>query len=135
MLPRSRVTIAFYLLLVFASGMLVGVESHRLYATTSTARANNSPQNMSEFRRRYLEGMRTQVGASEAQVAQINNILEDTKKKVDELTAAEKPLHDKIQQEHIDQIKELLNPQQRIAYDNWRAARERAKREAQQQKK
>ena len=29
----------------------------------------------------------------------------------------------------------LLNPQQRIAYENWRAARERAKRLAQQNNK
>ena len=135
MLPRSRLTIALYLVLVFASGILVGVESHRLYATTSTARANNSPQNMSEFRRRYLDGMKTQVGVSDSQLAQINNILEDTKNKVNELAALEKPLHDRIQQEHIDQIKDLLNPQQKIAYDNWRAARERAKREAEAKSK
>jgi uncharacterized protein YnzC (UPF0291/DUF896 family) len=135
MLSRSRITIAFYLVLVFASGILVGVESHRLYATTSTARANNSPQNMSEFRRRYLDGMKTQVGVSDAQLAQINNILEDTKNKVNELAALEKPLHDRIQQEHIDQIKDLLTPQQKVAYDNWRAARERAKREAETKKK
>ncbi len=135
MLSRSRITIAFYLVLVFASGILVGVESHRLYATTSTARANNSPQNMSEFRRRYLDGMKTQVGVSDTQLAQINNILEDTRNKVNELAALEKPLHDRIQQEHIDQIKDLLTPQQKIAYDNWRAARERAKREAETKKK
>ena len=135
MLSRSRTTIALYLVLVFASGILVGVESHRLYATTSTARANNSPQNMSEFRRRYLDGMKTQVGVSDAQLAQINNILEDTKNKVNELAALEKPLHDRIQQEHIDQIKDLLTPQQKVAYDNWRAARERAKREAETKKK
>jgi hypothetical protein len=134
MIPRSRVTIALYLFLVFASGILVGVVSHRLYATTSTASANNSPQNFSEFRRQYLNGMRMQVGATESQIVEITKILDDTKKKVNELADAEKPLHDKIQQEHIDQIKELLNPQQRIAYDNWRAARERAKREAQQKK-
>src|ERR1700722_13878644 len=134
-MPRSRVSIALYLILVFASGVLVGVVSHRLDATTSIASANNSPQSMGELRRRYLEGMRKQVGASEAQIVEINKILEDTKKKVDELAASEKPLHDKIQQDHIDQIKDLLNPQQRIAYDNWRAARERAKLEAQQQKK
>ncbi len=135
MLSRSRVTIALYLVLVFASGILVGVESHRLYATTSTARANNSPQNMSEFRRRYLDGMKTQVGVSDTQLTQINNILEDTKNKVNELAALEKPLHDRIQQEHIDQIKDLLTPQQKVAYDNWRAARERAKREAEAKKK
>jgi uncharacterized protein YnzC (UPF0291/DUF896 family) len=135
MSARSRLTIALYLVLVFASGILVGVESHRLYATTATARAKNPPQNMSEFRRRYLDGMRTQVGVDQTQLAEINNILEDTKKKVDELSAAEKPLHDKIQQEHIEQIKQLLNPQQRIAYDDWRAARQRAQNEAQKAKK
>jgi uncharacterized protein YnzC (UPF0291/DUF896 family) len=134
MLSRSRVTIALYLILVFASGILVGIESHRLYATTSTARANTSPQSMSEFRKRYLEGMRTQVGATGEQIVEINNILEDTKKKVEELTAAEKPLHDKIQQEHIDQIKSLLSPEQRARYENWRAERERAKQAAQHQK-
>lgn len=132
MMPRSRLTIALYLVLVFASGILVGVVSHRLYATTSIASANNSPQTVNEFRRRYLEGMKKEVGASPAQLVEIGKILEDTKKKVDELAAAERPLHDKIQQEHIDQIKELLSPQQRIAYENWRAARERAKRLAQQ---
>lgn len=135
MMPRSRLTIALYLILVFASGILVGVVSHRLYATTSTASANNSPQTFTEFRRRYIEGMRTQVGASEAQLAEISKILDDTRKKVNELAAAEKPLHDKIQQDHIDEIKELLNPQQRIAYENWRAARERAKRQAEQNNK
>ena len=135
MLSRSRITIALYLVLVFASGILVGVESHRLYATTSTARANSSPQNMGEFRRRYLDGMKTQVGVSDTQLAQINNILEDTRNKVNELAALEKPLHDRIQQEHIDQIKDLLTPQQKIAYDNWRVARERAKREAEAKKK
>jgi hypothetical protein len=135
MFPRSRMMIAVYLVLVFASGILVGVESHRLYATTSTARANSSPQNMGEFRRRYLDGMKTQVGVSDTQLAQINNILDDTKKKVNELAELEKPLHDRIQQEHIDQIKDLLTPPQKIAYDNWRAARERAKREAEAKKK
>lgn len=134
-MPRSRLTIALYLVLVFASGILVGIESDRLYATTSTARANNSPQSMSEFRKRYLDGMRNQVGASGEQIVEINNILEDTKRKVEQLTATEKPLHDKIQQEHIDQIKALLTPEQRARYEDWRAARERAKLQAQQKPK
>lgn len=132
MSPRSRLTIAFYVVLVFASGILVGIESHRLYATTSTARANTTPQTMGEFRRRYLEGMRNQVGANAEQIVEINSILEDTKRKVEELTAAEKPLHDKIQQDHIDQIKALLTPDQRVRYEAWRAARAKAQREAQQ---
>jgi len=133
MMPRNRTSIALYLILVFGSGILVGVVANRLYAA-NTASAKNPPQSMSEFRRRYLAGMRDEVGANPSQMIEINKILEDTRNKVDELAAREKPLHDKIQQEHIDQIKELLNPQQKIAYDNWRAARERAKQQAQKTK-
>jgi hypothetical protein len=131
-MPRSRFSIALYLVLVFASGILVGIVSNRLYAT-STASANSSPRNMSEFRKRYLDGMRTRVGASEPQIAAITKQLDETKRKYDELAKQEQPLHDKIQQEHIDDIKALLTPQQVTAYDNWRAERARVKQ--QQQKK
>jgi hypothetical protein len=133
-MPRTRISIALYLVLVFASGILVGIVSFRLYST-NTASANNSPQSMSEFRKRYLDGMRTKVGVSEAQIVAITKTLDDTKRKYDELAAQEQPLHDKIQQAHIDEIKALLNDQQKIAYDNWRAERERAKQLAKQNKK
>src|SRR5580704_8131846 len=124
-MPRTRISIAIYLVLVFASGIMVGLVSYRLYAT-KTASANNSP-GMSEFRKRYLDGMRTKVGASEAQIVQITRELDATKQKFDALAAEEQPLHDRIQQEHIDNIKALLNDRQKLAYDNWRAERERAK--------
>lgn len=126
-MPRTRVSIALYLFLVFASGILVGIVSFRLYAT-NTASANNTPRSMSEFRKRYLDGMRTKVGASEGQIVEITRTLDETKRKFDALAAQEQPLHDKIQQEHVDAIKAILNDQQRIAYDNWRAERELAKR-------
>jgi hypothetical protein len=132
-MPRTRITIALYLVLVFASGILVGVVSNRLYAT-STASANSSPRNMSEFRKRYLDGMRTRVGASEAQIAAITKQLDETKQKYDDLAAMEQPLHDKVQEDHIQAIKGLLSPQQNIAYDNWRAERARAKAQQQQKK-
>jgi hypothetical protein len=90
---------------------------------------------MSEYRKRYLDGMRTKVGVSEAQIVAITRELDQTKRKFDALAAQEQPLHDKIQQDHIDEIKALLNDQQKIAYDNWRAERERAKQLANQNKK
>ena len=125
-MPRTRITIALYLVLVFASGILVGIVSNRLYAT-STASANTSPRSMSEFRKRYLDGMRSKVGASEQQIREITRTLDVTKQKYDELAAQEQPLHDKIQQEHIDEVKALLNEKQIVAYDNWREERARAK--------
>ena len=133
-MPRSRISIAFYLVLVFASGILVGVVSHRLYATTTASASTTAPANMSEFRKRYLDGMRNRVGANEDQIQRITKTLDETKQKYDDLAAQEQPLHDKIQADHIDQVKAILNPQQRIAYDEWRAERARAK-AAQQTKK
>jgi peptidoglycan hydrolase CwlO-like protein len=126
-MPRSRLSIAIYLVLVFASGILVGTVAHRLYATNTASANNSAPASMTEFRKRYLDGMRTKVGASEKQIAEITRTLDETKRKFDALAAQEQPLHDKIQQEHVDQVKALLNDQQRTAYDNWRAARERDK--------
>ena len=132
-MPRTRITIALYLFLVFASGITVGLVSYRLYAA-NTASANNSPRSMSEFRKRYLDGMRTKVGVSEAQIVAITKTLDDTKRKYDALAAQEQPLHDKIQQDHINEVEALLNDQQKVAYDNWRAERERAKQQAKQNK-
>src|SRR4051794_30819625 len=110
-MPRTRTTVVLYLVLVFASGILVGIVSHRLYATNVSASANNNPQSMSEFRVRYLAGMREKVHASEAQIVEITKTLDETKDKYDALAAMERPLHGKIQQEHVDQIKALLKPE------------------------
>jgi hypothetical protein len=72
---------------------------------------------------------------NETQIVAITKTLDETKRKFDALAADEKPLHDKIQQDHIDQIKALLTPQQVVAYDNWRAERERAKAQSDKVKK
>jgi hypothetical protein len=133
-MPRTRLSIALYLVLVFGSGILVGIVSNRLYAT-STASASTSPRSIPEFRKRYLTGMRTKVGASEAQISAITKQLDETQQKYDDLAKMEQPLHDKIQEDHIEAIKALLSPQQVVAYDNWRAERARAKAAQQPQKK
>ncbi|MDP9052928.1 MAG: hypothetical protein M3N93_01285 [Acidobacteriota bacterium] len=124
-MPRSRLSIALYLFLVFGSGILVGIVSDRWYATNTASVNNTAPGTMSEFRKRYLEGMRTKVGANEQQIGAIIKTLDETKRKFDALAAQEQPLHDRIQQDHINQIKALLTPQQIVAYDKWRAERER----------
>ncbi|HKD07467.1 MAG TPA: hypothetical protein VKB79_16315 [Bryobacteraceae bacterium] len=142
-MPRTRLSAALYLLLVFASGILVGVVSHRLYVTSTvsaTAPAAPAPTS-AEVRQKYMLEMRSKVGINASQVADVNRILDETKRKFDELHASEKPMRDKIQQEQIDAISALLTPPEKVAYDNWRAERarlhqqEQQKRQQQQQKK
>jgi hypothetical protein len=126
---KSRSSAAFYLVLVFASGILVGVVSNRLYLTT-TASANATPRTMAEYRQRFFAEMRQKVGVRDDQIAPITSELDFTKKRFDELHAQEKPLHDQIQQEHIARMKALLNDKQKALYDEWRAERERSRAQA-----
>jgi uncharacterized protein YnzC (UPF0291/DUF896 family) len=134
-MPRTRVSVALYLVLVFGSGILVGVVSHRLYVTTTVSATAAAPRNMGELRRKYLDDMRAKVGVNQQQLDSVNRILDDSKRKFDELNASEKVLHDKIHQEMIDDVSALLTPQQKISYDKWREERARLHQLQQQQNK
>ena len=134
MSSRNRYSAFVYLVLVFASGILVGVVSHRLYVTSTVSAITAPPRTMDEVRKKYLAEMRAKVGVNDEQLASVNQILDDTKHKFDELHKKEKPLHDAIQQEQIDSVSALLTPPQKIAYDNWRAERARLQAEAQKKK-
>jgi Spy/CpxP family protein refolding chaperone len=117
---RTRLSTAAYLILVFASGILVGIVSHRLYMTaTASASVPPAPRSMQEFKRRYLADMREKVHATDAQIAQVDRILDATKRKFDDLHAQEKPLRDKYQQEQLNEIRALLDDQQREAFNRW----------------
>jgi hypothetical protein len=134
-MAQTRLTASIYLVLVFASGILVGTVSHRLYVT-STVAANNTPpapRTMEEVRKRYLTDLRTKVSLNDTQIASVNSILDETKRKFDELHRQEKPLRDKIQQEQVESIRALMNDGQRVTYEAWRA--ERARLQAEEKKK
>ncbi len=70
--------------------------------------------------------MRRKVGVNDAQAAAVAKILDDTKKKFDDIRREERPLRDRIQQEQIDSIRALLTDAQKPAYDAWRAQRQKA---------
>src|SRR5947209_13405368 len=123
-MPRSKASTALYLFLVFASGALVGVVSHRLYETTTVNANTNPPRSMEEFRKRYFEQMR-KWGVNDQQIDHIREVLDDAKEKYDSLHAQEKPKRDQIQREQIEAVRALLTEPQRAQYDKWRAERER----------
>jgi len=132
-MPRNRLSVALYLIVVFASGILVGIVSHRLYVTSTVSATSPPPRTADEVRKKYLTEMRAKVGVDDQQIAAVNKILDDTKRKFDELHASEKPQRDRISQEQVESISAVLTPTQKTAYDAWRA--ERARLHAQQQKK
>jgi hypothetical protein len=127
-MPKTRLSATLYLILVFASGILVGIVSHRLYVTT-TVNANYTltppPRTAEQVRKQYLADMRVKVGVNDQQLDAVNRILDNTKQRFDDLQAKDKVIRDQIHQEQIDQIDALLTPAERTAYANWRAERAR----------
>ncbi|HVY95168.1 MAG TPA: hypothetical protein VHA14_20550, partial [Bryobacteraceae bacterium] len=122
-MPRTRLSAIFYLILVFVSGVLVGVASTRLYAVKASVPASTAPRTMAEFTRRYIDEMKQKVGVSDEQANQVQKILADTKKKYDDLRREERPVRDRIQQEQVDAIRAVLTDAQKPAYETWRAER------------
>jgi hypothetical protein len=121
-MPRTRLSAILYLLLVFASGVLVGVASTRLYAVKASV-PSPAPRTMAEFTRRYTDEMRRRLGANDEQVAAVEKILVDTKKRYDDLRREQRPMRDRIQQEQVDAIREVLTDAQKPAYEAWRMER------------
>jgi hypothetical protein len=126
-MPKTRLSAILYLLLVFGSGILVGVASNRLYTVkASVAPASAAPRTLAEFRARYMSDMRTKIpNVTDDQVTSVSKILDDTKKKFDDLRREERPTRDKIQQDQIDEIRAVLTDAQRPAYEAWRAERQK----------
>ena len=126
-MPKTRLSAILYLLLVFGSGILVGVASTRLYAVkASVTPAATAPRTLAEFRARYMSDMRTKIpNVTDDQVTAVSKILDDTKKKFDDLRHEERPTRDKIQQDQIDEIRAVLTDAQRPAYEAWRAERQK----------
>jgi len=123
-MPRTRLSAILYLVLVFASGILVGVVSTHLYAVKASVPAVTAPRTMSELTTRYVTEMRHKVGVNDEQAAAVKKILADTKKKYDEVRREERPMRDRIQQEQVDAIQAVLTDAQKPAYEAWRAERQ-----------
>ena len=129
-MPRTKLSAILYLLLVFVSGIVLGGFANHYYtAKASVLPASTAPRNMEEFRKRYMSEMQQRVGVTEAQETQIAKILDDTKKKFDELHKEERPRRDQLQQEQVDAIRAVLTKDQDAAYEAWRAERQKANRQ------
>jgi hypothetical protein len=131
---RSKWSAAFYLVLVFLSGALVGGFSYRLYSVkTVTASVPNRPDPV-EWRKRYMNEIHAQVHTDADQDAQINQILDETKANVGKIFERERQEAQDEQNRQIAKIFQVLRPDQRPLYAKLRAERE-ARRKAQQNKK
>jgi hypothetical protein len=121
-------SVAAYLVLVFASGVLVGGFGHRLYSTSSviaTSPAERQPNRPEDFRKKYVAEMQSRLQLNSSQLEQLNGILDVTRERYRELRERTRPEMKQIQQEQVEKIQAILNPGQQQEYAKFREERER----------
>src|SRR5262249_20627154 len=133
-MPKSKLSAVVSLLLVFLSGTLVGGMSYRLYSmNTVSASSGGSRPTPEGFRRRYVEGMRSKVNWDEKQIEQVNQILDDTRSRYDQVRAKMHAEGQAIQSEQIAKITAILRDDQKASYEAFRAERERMRQQTRHQ--
>lgn len=118
----SRWKIALYVGLVFVSGALLGAFSHRLYTVSGVSA--NAPRNPEEFRKRYMEEMKSRLKLSADQVTKLSVILDETRARVRSTRESIEPEIRQIRDEQQEKVHQILSADQRPEYDKMRQERE-----------
>jgi hypothetical protein len=127
-MPRSRLSAAIYLSLVFLSGALVGGLSYRLYAvnTVNAVNGGGHPPRMNpeEARRHYMDEIRTKVKLDDQQVRQVNQILDETRTQFDQVRQKMNSEGRAIYELQGEKIAAILRDDQKPLFTAFRAERE-----------
>ena len=121
---RSNLLIAFYLVLIFASGVVVGAFATHLYTANSVSAKAPPRPTPEEWRRQYTSEMQTRLSLTADQMTKLNVILDETGSKVH----AEHQHHDQemkaIHDEQVGKTRAILTDAQRPEYERLRKERE-----------
>jgi hypothetical protein len=134
-MTRKNLPIAFYLLLVFVSGSVVGALGYRTY-NPPVARSGsvNTPPPASEWRRQYIEESKARLNLTDDQMQKFTAILDDTDARFRQVREQENQLIRQIKQEHVERVRTILTADQIPKYEKLHAERE-AKQKLEQKKK
>jgi len=119
---RSTVGLAISLTLVFLSGVLVGAFGYRL-CTAEAAGAKTSRLTPEDYRRRFVDVMKTRLGLTEDQLQKLNAILDETGRRYREMDSRVKPEREAIHQQQTQDIMNILTEEQRAEYELMRQER------------
>ena len=120
---KSNWSVAVYLLIVFASGALVGGFSHRLYSAKSVSAVERrlGPE---DYRKKYVAEAQSRLNLTPEQVENLNVIMDLTRARFRELRERNEPEVKQIHREQVDKINAMLSPEQQREYAQMREERE-----------
>lgn len=127
-MKRSNLTIALYIVLVFAGGVAVGGFGHRLYTVKSVS-ATSKRKTPEEYRRAYMSEMKQRLKLTDAQAVDIEKILDATRESYRQFRERTKPEMEKIQSDQTSGVRGILSDEQMREYDKMRAERDAKRKE------
>ncbi len=115
----SRLTIALYVGLIFASGVVLGVFGHSLYSVTSVQSGAESRQRPrpEEVRKKTLAEMKARMKLTDQQVSRINSIYDESRSRVNDVHEKYRPQIDAITKDQRDKVRSVLSPEQAVEYE------------------
>jgi len=121
---RSSLAAALYLVLVFASGIVVGAFGYKLYSGSSV-NATTRRKNPEEYKRHYLAEMQSRLQLDDAQVSRVSAILDETRAQYKVFRDTHKAEMQAILDSQVRGIKRILTPEQRLEYEKMREERQK----------
>lgn len=128
-MKRSNFAVLATLLLVFASGALVGVFGYRMYSTSPVSAKGQRPS-PDEWRKRFVDEMQQRLDLNAEQLKQLDQILDYTRDRYRAARERMRPEMKQIQDEQAEKIRAMLNEKQRSEYEKILEERERRMRES-----
>jgi hypothetical protein len=149
-MPKSRLTVALSLLFVFLSGAILGVLAQRAYTASRPASAASNPRRFgpAEWRKRYVAETRDRLKLDAKQTERLTAILGDVDEEIHQVQTKRRaedqasPLGNQrraedqaIQAHLVARVNEMLQPAQRVLYQQLRDERDKARKQRGQEKK
>ena len=132
-MKRWNLPIALYLFVVFVSGGVVGALGYRIYNPPPSL-SNTVRPNPEEWRRQYLQELRTRVAMNDDQIHKVEGMLDDTRTKFRDARTKHNDAVKEIGDHYRESVRSLLTPEQVAKYEQFRLERDqRAKQQQQQQ--
>lgn len=125
-MKRSAASLALSLILVFASGVVVGALGHRSLQQQDQKK-ERKPRTPEEYRNAYVSEVRTRLKLNDEQVSKLNTILDETREKYRALREKQRPEMKAIQDQQTNEINAMLTGEQQQEYAKMRREREEKK--------
>jgi len=112
---RSSLSIALYVLLIFAAGVAAGALGQRL-ASSHVVSADSAPRTPDQWRAKYVAEVRHRLSLDSSQETKLNKILDVTRARYNEVRERNRPEMKRIHDEQIESIREVLTDKQKAEY-------------------